>query len=106
MPEQRRIFGERNVMKELAIDALKILALGVLVGTGVRLAEWAIPAPELRVIVCTMDDFDHVKTCTSAAELLKKHAGYAIAQGREPGLSGEASLGATGYTAGEKNATP
>ena len=30
----------------------------------------------------------------------------AIAQGREPGLSGEASLGATGYTAGEKNATP
>ena len=30
----------------------------------------------------------------------------AIAQGREPGLPGEASLGATGYTAGEKNATP
>lgn len=30
----------------------------------------------------------------------------AIAQGREPGLSGEASLGATGYTAGEKDATP
>lgn len=61
-------------MKELAIDGLKILALGVLVGTGVRAAEWAIPAPEIRVIVCTMDDFDHVEICTSAAELLKKHA--------------------------------
>ena len=43
-------------MKELALDGLKILALGVLVGTGVRAAEWAIPAPEMRVIVCTMDD--------------------------------------------------
>ena len=62
-------------MKELALDGLKILALGVLVGTGVRADEWAIPAPEMRVIVCTMDDFDHVETCTSAAELLKKHAG-------------------------------
>ncbi len=62
-------------LKELSIDGLKIFALGVLVGTGVRAAEWAIPAPETRVIVCTVDDFDHVETCTSAAELLKKHAG-------------------------------
>jgi hypothetical protein len=62
-------------LKELAIDGLKILTLGVLVGAGVRAAEWAIPAPEMRVIVCTIDDFDHVETCTSAAELLKKHAG-------------------------------
>lgn len=62
-------------LKELAIYGLKMLALGVLLGTGVRAVEWAIPAPELRVIVCTMDDFDHVETCTSAAELLKKHAG-------------------------------
>ena len=62
-------------MKELALDGLKILALGVLVGTGVRVAEWVISAPEMRVIVCTMNDFDHVETCTSAAELLKKHAG-------------------------------
>lgn len=60
--------------KELALDALKIVALGVLVGTGVRAAEWAIPAPEMRIVVCTMDDFDKVETCTSAAELLKKHA--------------------------------
>ncbi len=62
-------------LKELGIDALKIVALGVLVGSGVRAAEWAIPAPEMRVVVCTMDDFDHVETCKSAAELLKKHAG-------------------------------
>lgn len=62
-------------LKELGIDALKIFALGVVLGTGVKAAEWTIPAPELRVIVCTMDDFDRVKTCTSAAELLKKHAG-------------------------------
>ena len=64
-------------LKELAIDGLRILALGVLAGTGVRAVEWAIPAPEMRVIVCTMDDFDHVETCTSAAELLKKHAANA-----------------------------
>ena len=62
-------------MKELAINALKIVVLGVLAGTGVRAAEWVIPAPEMRVIVCTMDDFDHVETRTSAADLLKKHAG-------------------------------
>lgn len=62
-------------LKEFGIDALKILALGVMGGIGVRAAEWTIPAPELRVIVCTVDDFDHVETCTSAAELLKKHAG-------------------------------
>lgn len=61
--------------KELAIVALKIMALGVLVGTGVRAAEWAIPAPEMRVVVCTMNDFDKVETCTSAAKLLKKHGG-------------------------------
>ena len=64
-------------LKELAIDGLRILALGVLAGTGVRAVEWAIPAPEMRVIVCTMDDFDRVETCTSAAELLKKHAANA-----------------------------
>ena len=62
-------------MKELGAVALKILALGALVGTGVRAAEWAIPAPEMRVIVCTINDFDRVETCTSAAELLRKHAG-------------------------------
>lgn len=57
------------------LSALKVLVFGVLVGTGVRAAEWAIPAPELRVVVCTMSDIGKVETCTSAAALLKKHAG-------------------------------
>lgn len=60
--------------KELAIDALKLVVLGVLVGAGVRAAEWAIPAPEMRVVVCAIDDFYKVEACTSAIELLKKHA--------------------------------
>ena len=60
--------------KALATAALTAIALGALVGTGIRAAEWVIPAPEMRVIVCTIDDFDHVETCTSAAKLLNKHA--------------------------------
>ena len=64
-------------LKAIVIDLLRIVAFGVLIGSGMRAAEWAIPAPETRVIVCTIDDFDQVETCTSAAELLKKHGGNA-----------------------------
>lgn len=60
-------------LNELAIYSVMFLAAGVLFGAGTRAVEWVIPAPETRVIVCTVDDFDHVETCTSAAELLKKH---------------------------------
>lgn len=54
-----------------AIECLKILAGGALIGVGVRAAEWSIPAPEMRVVVCTMSDVGHVETCANVAELLK-----------------------------------
>lgn len=56
---------------ELATTALKVVMLGMLIGAGARAAEWAIPAPSMRVIICTLDDVGRVDTCKTAAELLK-----------------------------------
>jgi hypothetical protein len=64
-------------MKETVITLAKLFAMGVIVAAGVRLCEWVIPAPEMRVIVCTGNDFNSVDTCISAAELLKDRAGVA-----------------------------
>lgn len=54
-------------------DVLYFLLIGVVLGTGFRIAQWVIPEPEVRVIVCTVNDFDHVETCTRAADLLNKY---------------------------------
>lgn len=66
---------------DLLIDGLKVLTVGVLVGAGVRAAEWVIPAPEMRVVVCTPSAMDHIEACVSAEELLNKRAGISRSMG-------------------------
>jgi len=57
--------------KELLVDGLQIIAIGVLVAAGFRLAEWVIPEPEVKVIVCMADDVDRVEACESLSDLVK-----------------------------------
>lgn len=56
---------------ETVKTVLQMLAVGVIVVIGMRAAEWLIPAPEMRVIICMADDVGTVEACASAAELLK-----------------------------------
>jgi hypothetical protein len=54
------------------INILYVVAIGALAGLGIRAAEWAIPAPEMRVVVCAADEMYKVKECRSAADLLRE----------------------------------
>lgn len=56
-------------------DVLKLMAFGAIVIIGVRAAEWIIPAPETRVIVCMAEDMDKVDTCVDLKELVAKSDG-------------------------------
>jgi hypothetical protein len=53
---------------------LAVLAIGVVAGSGIRAAEWAIPKPETRVIVCMADDLDKI-ACKSLTDMLPAKAG-------------------------------
>lgn len=61
-------------MKKILADGLQIIAIGVLVAVGLRLAEWVIPEPEVKVIVCMGDDVNKVEACQSLSDLVKRHA--------------------------------
>jgi len=54
---------------------LQILLIGVIAGVGMRAAEWLIPPPEIRVIVCTGSEIDKAETCTRLQKLVAKHGG-------------------------------
>lgn len=60
---------------ELIKNVLKLMAIGAIVIVGVRVAEWLIPAPEMRIIVCMGEDIKKVDTCVSLKELVAKHGG-------------------------------
>lgn len=60
--------------KELLAVGLQLIAIGALVMGGMRLAEWVIPEPEVKVIVCLADDVDRIETCESLSDLVKRHA--------------------------------
>lgn len=53
-------------------SALVPIAVGILLGVGFRLAEYLVPPPEVRVVVCTYSDSGKVELCKSAFELLNK----------------------------------
>jgi hypothetical protein len=59
-------------IKEVIIKYLLLILIGGLVVVGMRIAEWIIPQPEMRVIICTANDTMKIDTCKSAADLLKK----------------------------------
>jgi hypothetical protein len=48
--------------------------LGVCVVAGIRAAEWVIPQPELRMVVCLADDLGSVHACRTLNELLEASA--------------------------------
>jgi hypothetical protein len=66
-----------EVMKKRLGKLFTQLAAYVLVGAavmvGIRVIEWTVPQPEMRVIVCTYADLGELE-CKGAAELLRKPA--------------------------------
>lgn len=60
--------------KELLVSGLQLIGIGLLVAGGMRLAEWVIPEPEVKVIVCMADEVDRIETCQSLSDLVKRHA--------------------------------
>ena len=60
---------------ENIIIFIKLIALGVIVMAGVRIAEWLIPAPEMKIVICLASDIGEVEICNSLADLRKKHGG-------------------------------
>lgn len=49
--------------------AITLLVVGVLVGTGMRAAEWAIPAPQTRLLFCFANDLGKVEACKTFEEI-------------------------------------
>ena len=50
----------------------QILLVGALIVVGMRAAEWVIPQPEMRVVMCFANEIDQVEVCNSLKELLDK----------------------------------
>jgi hypothetical protein len=57
-----------KIARELAVW----VAVGALVVVGMRAAEWLIPKPETRLIVCFAEDVDNSRTCKTLDELIRK----------------------------------
>lgn len=49
-------------LEKAAQNGLVLLVVGVLVGAGIRLADWVIPAPDTRIVVCTEDRLPECRT--------------------------------------------
>lgn len=60
-----------KVIKEGLINAGLLVLVGMLIMGGIRAAEWLIPAPEERIVVCmAMDLPDHVE-CRALDKLMR-----------------------------------
>jgi hypothetical protein len=57
-----------KIARELAYWVM----LGALVVVGMRAAEWLIPKPETRLIVCLAEDVDKSRACRTLDELMRK----------------------------------
>lgn len=68
--------GMNNGIKELAIKAAikgaALIAVGALLLTGIRLAEWTIPRPDTRIVVCLASDIGEIDECTQLSELMQQ----------------------------------
>lgn len=64
--------------RETTKTVFGILAIGAIAGAGMRLAEWAIPKPESRVVICWANELDQVEICRSLQELKAKRAGKEV----------------------------
>lgn len=55
----------------IALSIATLFAAGAIAGVGIRAAEWAIPKPETRVMVCFAADT--IETCKSLSTLLERY---------------------------------
>jgi hypothetical protein len=59
-------------MTKPILSFLLLLICGATVGAGQRAAQWSIPEPEQRVVVCMIHDIETNVTCRSLFELINR----------------------------------
>ena len=59
-------------MKQTLIIALFTFIAGALAMAGIRAAEWLIPEPEQRIVICMADELGDVTICRSLQDMLDK----------------------------------
>lgn len=59
-------------MKERLIAIAQIIGIGALIVAGMRAAEWVIPQPEERVLICFANELDQVQICRTIKEILER----------------------------------
>lgn len=59
-------------MKDRLIAIAQIIGIGALVVAGMRAADWVIPKPESRVVMCFANELDQVEICRNLKELMER----------------------------------
>lgn len=59
----------KPILLKIAGNALFYIALGALVSVGIHAMAWVFPRPELKVLVCTVDDVGRVGICKRLDEI-------------------------------------
>jgi len=59
-------------MKELSIKIGLVFAMGIVLGVGMRTAEWLIPKPESRILICMYGEPLEGPACKKLSELVDK----------------------------------
>lgn len=55
--------------REIGIKAAAFAGIGFALLVGIRAAEWLIPSPDTRIVVCFASDIGKVETCSYLSEL-------------------------------------
>ena len=53
-------------------EIVKLLLIGAIIVAGMRAAEWLIPEPESRVLICFPSDTEKFRGCRSLADMIDK----------------------------------
>lgn len=59
-------------MKSRLTAVAQIIAIGALVMIGIRAAEWVIPGPATRVVICFANELDQVEICLDVKEIIER----------------------------------
>lgn len=57
-----------KIMKHIGL----LLLIGMVIATGMRVAEWLIPKPETRVVVCFANEIGQVEICKNLEKMLMR----------------------------------
>jgi hypothetical protein len=60
------------IMKDNIMQGLMMVLIGVLMMSGMRLADWAIPEPATKLLICVSDQDGNVGHCKSFAEYVNE----------------------------------